>query len=761
MKHLERIFAACASLALMASCADLSKVKDDIEDLNSRVTALEAQVQALNDNIQAIKTLSDGGKTISKVETDDEAYKLTLSDGTVLTLRQGSIGIGKFPLLAIDEEGWWTVDYQDGAGVQYVLSNGKKVKGRGDDGTTPLFSVDADGFWTVSYDGGHSYQQVKDVNGHPVKAVADTSGTGSDSYFANVEYQDGYIALTLKNGEKYLVPVVSDFFCRIETDGSDQVFKYGSTKHFNVEMRGVADAAVLAPNGWSATLSASILTVQAPKAPTRSSIADSKKDVSVIAFSGQGYSSVSKIKVFLEGTGGDDEQPAAAITFLEATSTMLAFKVVTENTTSWKYILQEASLPAPSIAHVAENGTEGTDAIVKFENLMPETRYILYVVPLRPPLSGSLATGAGTTAAISDLYEAWQAGYPLVIAGISYTKQDLGAATLVKATSKNQNLAESVHGEDPLTYAAGVFFLEAEKGCDFTMDKAEFSVIGNTFLIGRHRDDRVRINVSASGQRTLLKTGSLVYANLYLDFSQKDDFYFMDVDGGAFDKLHFDNCVIRLSDTPNQPIMYTFQSERGIRSIRLCNSVVDAGSAAGNAQLFGISSPGIRGYKDVLFKNNIFYKGNPCTMTVFSYNNDPPVGGSIGNETFSVENNTFINCIGNNIMFKLYHVKDLLLKKNVFWSDETSGYHVSFMTFCKENHSFEGSRFDVTDNIYYCSGGLGWCIMHDSLISTHNTIEGFPEQNWPHSAENDPLPQWKHGVFQTNDGYGSTLTALQ
>ena len=157
---------------VFASCTDLSQIEQRVDELENRVTAIEAQMKTLNSNVETLQALAEGG-IISSVEEKDGVYTITRGDGRTLTLTQGSIGVANAPVVSIDKDGYWMVDY--GQGAEFILVGGETVKAVGSNGVTPKFSVDAEGYWTVSYDGGTTYARVKDEAGNPVKAVVDGS----------------------------------------------------------------------------------------------------------------------------------------------------------------------------------------------------------------------------------------------------------------------------------------------------------------------------------------------------------------------------------------------------------------------------------------------------------------------------------------------------------------------------------------------------------------------------------------------------------
>ena len=480
MNKIFKIMATFVAATSVIGCTDTDDLEKRIDEIDARVTALEKVTEALNENVAALQAIAEG-KTINKVEENSGTYTITLSDGTELKLNQGTEGMGKAPLLSIDDEGYWMADYQDGKGPQYILSaSDEKVIGRGQNGVTPKFSVNAAGNWTVSYDGGKNWTEVLDENGKTVKAVAE--GGESDSYFANVEYTDEALVLTLKNGMSYTAPVVGGFLFKISgAPEGDVTFKYGEKKTFGIEQKGVFSTSVICPEGWNAWLSESILTVQAPanaEATTKAVIADSRKDVSVIAISEAGHIAIAKVQVYLDGQTMV-EDPAAGIKLVEAKSSSLTFSVVLENASAWHYMFRKTSEAAPSRSEVITSGTEGTDNYsLTFESLMAETSYTLYVVPSNASGNGPLASCEASTTAYSNLYEAWEAGMDIKIGGVAYNKASYGAGTLISEGTA-------------AVATPGVYFIAP--GAEVSLNQCVFN--GSVMLIGNESGTRSSVHV--------------------------------------------------------------------------------------------------------------------------------------------------------------------------------------------------------------------------------------------------------------------------
>ena len=424
-KYLILIFVALA--AVFQSCDNNDDLWDAIDDLKSRVQALETQVDALNGNIEALQKLY-GGATISKVETSDGKYVVTLTNGETIELVQGSEAEAVIPIVSINDKGEWQVSTDNGATFTSL-----GVKAVAEDGTTPRFRIDeATGYWQVSYDGGTSFENVKDTKGQPVKAIG--SGTVTDKFFEEVKVDGGDLYIRLLGGEELRIPIVNDFFCRIVTPTEGvQTFDAGATKRFVVEIRGVEQVKLSAPEGWSARLTDAVderaeLIVTAPAAVTRAT-ADTSKDVAIEAFAAGGLSTVAKIQV--ESTGTAPAAPTVAVTnsaTVEPTQSALTFDVApSANADGWKYLCLKSTEAAPDAARVLAEGTAGAGTGVTVRNLEANTAYTIYVVAYAGDLTSEVASVGNTTAeapvtAETDYYQDYQDGKDIALGDLTINK---------------------------------------------------------------------------------------------------------------------------------------------------------------------------------------------------------------------------------------------------------------------------------------------------------------------------------------------------
>lgn len=613
------LFSAFAAV-LAAACTDTSEISDRLDILESRVTALEAVIEGLNNNVTALQAIAEGN-TISNVDESRGIYTITLANGERIVLNQGSIGMGKAPLLSIDSDGFWMVDYQDGAGAQYLLMNGSKVRGLGRDGYTPLFSVDASGYWTVDYGDGRGAVRILDSAGNPVKAVAEN--VTEDSYFASVEITSDMLVLTLKNGQKYNVPIARGFLFKINVPEGDQVFKWGESKSYAVESSGVADATIITPPMWNTSLSElGILTVTAPKESdfTKATIADSRKDVSVVAFSHNGFSTVAKVRVYLEGMVYAGEPAAAGIVFGGATASSITFRVVLENTSSWKYIFQEASLASPSAEKVLSSGTTGTDTELVFDHLLAETKYSLFVVPSNSEGDGGLASLTASTTSFSNLYEAYEAGNPVSVGGIAISRATHGAGHLLSVA--DPNIASGVN-----FVPAGVTALQS------VVAGADCIVIGNEPL------SRPKVSINGSLQPS--SGGIFAYKNVEIEWAEGYTGYAVyQAENSELEYFILDGCKV------NHIRLFSNRAICGVKNFIMTDTdyhIVTASYSVHRSVM--INTPVGYAGENITLVNNIIYNDSPESFYVLAWDqgNYPSNNPSTTYKNIRFDHNTFYN----------------------------------------------------------------------------------------------------------------------
>ena len=598
------------------------------------------------------------------MEEKDGAYILNLSNGKTITLQQGNIGVGKAPLMSVDKDGYWMVDYQDGKGAVYLKDDeGQKIVAVGQNGVTPMFGVSEDGYWTVSYNGGSSFAPVLDVKGEKVKAVAGSST--EDSYFAGVEYDNESLVLTLKNGEQYKVPVVGGFLCKINGASDEEVFRKGEKKTFSVEQKGIASTIITAPKGWEAYLTSTVLSIQAPAdVATKAALADTRTDVSVVAISEAGHIAIAKVRVKVDGSVSVYD-PAASVALVEATVSTLKFNVTTENAASWYWMVRKSGEAAPGVSELISDGTKGSDAVVTVEGLMGQTEYVMYVLPCGDVNNGPIAAFKATTADYSNLYEAWEAGAEIKIGSQTYSKAKGDKAKLVTGGADQQ-----IYSAWVINGNFNVFFVDEGSSVFFKnagYENHSVVVLGN--IPGTRPVVEIREQIAVNGVDLAFKNvsvkmvdgmagGKFIYSNTEMGRMILDDCYVdlkypvlqrFNNDGSTSGKMagieitDCDVCVNWAADNTAQPLLVnTHAGGAELGNVTIKNNVF---WSKGDKKEFHLVASQYSGkytkFNSIVVENNTFYnvnnglasKGRDRAMIVASALNDISLSGNIVYDT--------------------------------------------------------------------------------------------------------------------------------
>ena len=235
MKNMYRIL--LLVVLVLASCSkyDDSSLRNDMQNLENRVNALERWQNEVNSNITSLQSIVNslnGLNHITSVEDlKDSSGKvigctLHFAKGESKNIYYGSEGKeGKTPAIGvkIDSDGvyYWTKDGQwlldeDGNKVRASGTPGNdgangtngtdgkdgtdgtdgKDGADGKDGITPKLKIE-NGYWYVSYDDGTSWSQL---------GIAETGSTTSACIFKSVTVSDNYITFTLADGSSFALP---------------------------------------------------------------------------------------------------------------------------------------------------------------------------------------------------------------------------------------------------------------------------------------------------------------------------------------------------------------------------------------------------------------------------------------------------------------------------------------------------------------------------------------------------------------------------
>ena len=679
MKLFYKIFGtAMIAAAAAASCTDLDNLEQRIDSLESRIAAIEAQLDGFNDNIEALGAFAEGNRTISNVAENNGVYTITLSDNTTITLDQGSTAAT--PVVTVDENKYWMVDYKDGNGPQYLLNSaGEKVQA----GTTPLFGVDEDGYWTVSYDDGESYVQVTDPSGNPVSAVSDEQT--QDSFFKDVAYNEaeGTFTVILLDDRTFTLPVVPGFVCAIENVEGAQVFELNETKTYPMTVNGESEMTVFKPEGWTAIVSenagAYTLSVTAPAQATtltKAVIADSRSDISVLAISSTGFAAMAKMQVELSEAPIPATATVTAVTDAAAETSLTYTVSPDERTDSWKYIHQLATEPAPTAE--TQGWIDGTETTVVINELSANTEYTLYVLPYREDTPGTVASATQRTAkkVYGTKLDEYNNEGAIEIAGVIYTKEEFGEAVHVTASAPGIATSYAKEGD------ARIYFVDPDANAtyDYTGAVMDMIIVGNSNTerskLTMTNDDAGKANYIKLNQGTAGYLGRFVVSNIEIDATGFASYLITNNANNAFEYVMMDNCHIRMQQA--RPMINITVAERSIRNFTMQNCEYEI-TAANQNMVFSLQSSSGNceaDFENITFDNNIFYSNNTTATTNFKLVNGQYAG--IGNLT--VTNNTFINTITSTTFFVyIDRISTVNIARNIVWTDQTMGNNCGFL----------------------------------------------------------------------------------
>ena len=204
-------------LATLIGCGqyDDSELKSDINDLKSRMAALEQQCKNMNENLTSLQTIvnasqkQDGIVSVTDLP-DGQGYSVKFVSGKVIYLYNGKNGTdGVTPKISVrkDSDGiyYWTVDGDwlivDGKKVRAVGLDGKDGQSGNDgkDAVTPQLKI-VDGFWYISYDNGKYWTKLGKATGENGKDGQD--GKDGDGFFKSVTVKDGYAIFVMNDSEQ-------------------------------------------------------------------------------------------------------------------------------------------------------------------------------------------------------------------------------------------------------------------------------------------------------------------------------------------------------------------------------------------------------------------------------------------------------------------------------------------------------------------------------------------------------------------------------
>ena len=221
---------------------DDTEVRQDIENLKDRVTALEKLCKEMNANIDAMAAILEALEThdyitgVTPITKDGETvgYTITFAKGEPVTIYHGEDGKdgvdgangadgkdGYTPVIGVaqDSDGiyYWTLDGEwllDDAGnkIKAVGIDGANGSNgaNGVDGITPQLKIENE-YWYISYDNGATWTQLGKATGEDGANGSDgangADGKDGDSFFEGVDTSnEDYVIFTLADGTTIKIP---------------------------------------------------------------------------------------------------------------------------------------------------------------------------------------------------------------------------------------------------------------------------------------------------------------------------------------------------------------------------------------------------------------------------------------------------------------------------------------------------------------------------------------------------------------------------
>jgi hypothetical protein len=272
------------SVVVLFSCVDdyddsflrteIDKIKEEISSLKTQLSTLETVVDALNK-----------GKVITNVEalSGDKGHKITFNDGVSIEILNGE----NAPVIGIQElEGvyYWVIT-TNGNTMFLVDQNDNKLPVSGKEGETPELAIDGEGYWTVNG------SRVKDANDKEVKAQG-------DSFFKGIEENEESVIFILADDTTLEIAKSMGTYLRFQEASS--IFNAGQTKRISFKYANLEALEIVSqPEGWSINIHVPQMYMNV----TAASEGYGAKDIKLQGIDQNGLTYQAIIKVSIMGSG--------------------------------------------------------------------------------------------------------------------------------------------------------------------------------------------------------------------------------------------------------------------------------------------------------------------------------------------------------------------------------------------------------------------------------------------------------------------------
>ena len=302
-----------------------------------------------------------------------------------------------------------------------------------------------------------------------------------------------------------------------------------------------------------------------------------------------------------------------------------------------------------------------------------------------------------------DNYKLWQAGKPISIAGVEYTKESTGfEGVLISAKNADVDIANR---DKNGCLVQNAYFLETSG--DFKVKTSNWynighSTPGSVLLISRYDNMKAKFYPT---QKIALYNGNFAAKGIDFEISGSNvAYYFQGYIVADFGNFHLDAC--NLAFDKGDRILYFYTNEtndyKAVKSIRIVNSKIKSRSSDATKVDLVYTSGAYKyldKWEEFFFLNNVVYNANAngkvCLLNAVATSETVP------STVLKVENNTFYNMLGGSQYFIGYGLGSLSFKNNLMYSETpTNSYfaQTSDKTFAYP-YSFENNVTNYA--IYY------------------------------------------------------------
>lgn len=359
----------------------------------------------------------------------------------------------------------------------------------------------------------------------------------------------------------------------------------------------------------------------------------------------------------------------------------------------------------------------------------------------------------GTIDGWIDNYKLWQAGKPITIAGVEYTKESNANATLLSADTAG-DLKAILHNK---TTDIVLFFNPGNYSMETTPNVGSSSAECNVLLIGRYDNQRAKITAASGCTNSWFSIlgGYMVCKNIHFDMTVAPKGVFRTFTYRKLGKVHVENCKFTGLHYDSKPLIaFNNNSIHGITSIKFINCDMSS-TYAGLCVLINCSGSWafLDEVEEVIFDNNVIYNTSASGFLRIFHAGGPaaPSSGNPQRTKFVVKNNTLYNFPPGieNSNWATYitsmSLSSLTITDNIFWTTGTPTV-TNIMVYSKDTEN--EYPYDIDHNV---SNVPTFCYFNP----TQGVYNSLGTKLSPTSDNVFSVADVNNGIFIPTDAYAS------